>query len=66
MNGKYARNAYLVINAGISNLTNNTKFIVSGREQLRFDYLEKDANKFPTKYSYAFGINFFANLTFRF
>lgn len=66
MNGKLARNAYMVINAGISNLTNNTKFIVSGREQLRFDYTEKNADKFPSKYSYAFGINFFANLTFRF
>jgi hypothetical protein len=66
MNGKHANNAYMVINAGISNLTNNTKFIVSGREQLRFDYLEKDPEKFPTRYSYAFGINFFANLTFRF
>lgn len=41
MKGKHAYNAYMVINAGISNLTNNTKFVVSGREQLRFDYLEK-------------------------
>jgi hypothetical protein len=66
MKGKHAYNAYMVINAGISNLTNNTKFVVSGREQLRFDYLEKDAGKFPSRYSYAFGINFYANLTFRF
>ncbi len=65
MNGKNAGKYYLVLNAGLSNLTNNKNFIVSGREQLRFDYLEKDPNKFPTKYSYAYGINFYVNLTFR-
>ncbi len=66
MDGKNAGKYYLVLNAGISNLTNNKKFIVSGREQLRFDYAEKNANKFPPKYSYAFGINFYTNITFRF
>ena len=66
MDGKNSGKYYLVINAGISNLTNNKKFIVSGREQLRFDYTDKDAGKFPSKYSYAFGINFYTNLTFRF
>lgn len=66
MDGKNAGKYYLVFNGGISNLTNNKKFIVSGREQLRFDYTDKDANKFPTKYSYAFGINFYFNVTFRF
>lgn len=64
--GKNAKNAYLVINAGIANITNNRKFIVSGREQLRFDYTEKNPDKFPSRYTYAFGINFFANLTYRF
>ena len=66
MHGKNSGKYYIVINAGISNLTNNKKFIVSGREQLRFDYTEKNAEKFPTKYTYAFGINFYTNLTFRF
>lgn len=66
MKGKYANKYYLVINAGLSNITNNKKFIVSGREQMRFDYAEKDPMKFAPKYSYAYGINFYANLTFRF
>jgi hypothetical protein len=66
MDGKNAGKYYIVLNSGISNLTNNKKFIVSGREQLRFDYTDKDANKFPTKYTYAFGINFYLNLIFRF
>lgn len=66
MDGKFARKYEIVINAGIANLTNNRKFIVSGREQLRFDYTEKNPEKFPARYTYAFGINFYANLTFRF
>ncbi|MFN8283967.1 MAG: TonB-dependent receptor [Chitinophagales bacterium] len=66
MSGKNAGKYYLVLNSGISNLTNNKKFIVSGREQLRFDYTEKNATKFANKYTYAYGINFYLNLTFRF
>lgn len=66
MDGKNAGKYYLVLNAGITNVTNNRNFIVSGREQLRFDYEEKNPDKFPPRYSYAFGINFFTNLTFRF
>ncbi len=58
-------NMYLVLNTGISNVTNNKKFIVSGREQLRFDYENRNPEKFPSKYAYAYGINFFLNLTFR-
>jgi hypothetical protein len=59
-------NMYLVLNAGITNVTNNKSFIASGREQLRFDYDNFDPGKFPPKYSYAYGINFYTNLTFRF
>lgn len=59
-------NAYIVLNTGISNLTNNTNITVSAREQLRYDYDLKDANKFPTKYAYAYGMNFYLNLIYRF
>ncbi len=66
MKVKNAGNYYLVLNTGISNLTNNRKFVVSEREQLRFDFAEKNADKFPSKFSYAYGTNFYLNLTFRF
>ncbi|MFN8266395.1 MAG: TonB-dependent receptor [Chitinophagales bacterium] len=66
MKGKNAGKYYLVLNAGISNVTNNKKFIVNAREQLRFDYAEKNPDKFPTKFSYAYGTNFFLNITFRY
>lgn len=65
MDGKNSGKYYLVLNAGISNLTNNKTIIVGAREQLRFDFEEKNASKFPNRYSYAYGINFFVNLTFR-
>ena len=65
MDGKNAGKYYLVLNAGVSNVTNNRSFIVSGREQLRYDYADRNPGKYPPRYSYAFGANFYLNLTFR-
>jgi hypothetical protein len=65
-NGIKNRNSYLVLNTGIANLTNNNNITVSAREQLRYDYDLKDPNKFPTKYAYAYGLNFYVNLIYRF
>ena len=47
----------------LNNLLNNKKFNMWGFEQLRYD--NKDVNKFPPKYSYMYGINYFLNLYFR-
>lgn len=57
------RSQFLYFNAGISNLTNNTDFITGGFEQLRFTV--EDTNRFPSRYFYNFGINFFASITYR-
>lgn len=57
---------YLAIYAGVNNLLNNQDIISGGYEQLRFDYSTSDINKFPPKYSYAYGINYFASLALRF
>ncbi|MFT4203933.1 MAG: TonB-dependent receptor [Chitinophagaceae bacterium] len=51
---------------GISNLTNNRKLISTGYEQARFDYDTKEAGAFPSKYYYAYGINYFASIGFQF
>jgi len=59
------KNTYLVLNAGVTNVLDNTSFITNGYEQLRFDFQEKDVNKFAPKYYYAFGATFFVNLTLR-
>jgi hypothetical protein len=58
--------AYLVFNAGVNNLLNNTKIINAAYEQLRFDFDKQNINKFPMKYSYAQGLNYFISVTFRF
>ena len=46
-----------------TNVLNETNYAMSGFEQLRYDPL--DADKFPPKYYYMYGRNFFLNLTFR-
>lgn len=57
---------YLSFLIGISNLLNNQDFRTGGYEQLRFDFAGHDVNKFPAKYYYAYGINFFISATLRF
>jgi hypothetical protein len=57
--------SYIYLNVGINNLTNNQKFITGGYEQLRFDFDDRRVDKFPTRYTYAFGINYFISVTYR-
>ncbi|MGI8952770.1 MAG: TonB-dependent receptor [Chitinophagaceae bacterium] len=63
---KFKKTVFLVFNAGINNLLNNTNIISGGYEQLRFDFTNKDVNKFPPKYYYALGLNYFISATIRF
>lgn len=60
------KNTFLVFNLGISNLTNNKDMITGGFEQLRFDFENRNINKFPPKVFYGYGINYFASATLRF
>lgn len=60
------KRTYLVFNVGINNLLNNRNIVSGGFEQLRFDFAEKDINKFPDRKFYAFGLNFFASMGLRF
>ncbi len=55
---------YIYLTVGVSNALNNRQFITGGFEQLRFD--GEDINKFPNRYYYAYGINYFAQIAFRF
>lgn len=56
---------FLVFNVGVSNVTNNQKFITGGFEQLRFDFFERNVNKFPPRYFYAFGTTYFISIAYR-
>ncbi len=60
------KRTFLVLNVGVSNLLNNTNIVSGGFEQLRFDFEEKNINKFPSKKFYAYGTNFSTSLTLRF
>lgn len=62
----FRRNTFLVLNLGISNILNNQDMMVTGFEQLRFDYTDKNPNKFPPRYYYGFGRTYFASIIVRF
>lgn len=57
---------YLVFNLGINNLLDNKNVVSGGYEQLRFDMSGKDVDRFPSRKFYAYGINFFASIGYRF
>jgi len=61
-----SNNTYLVFNVGVNNLLNNKNLVSGGYEQLRFDFEEKNVNKFPAKQFYSYGLNFFASIGLRF
>ncbi len=66
INKKIPRNTYLYINAGVSNLLDNKNVRTGGFENLRYDFSGGEAGKFQSKYFYAFGRNFFINISLKF
>jgi len=56
---------FISINLTVNNLLNNTDLRTGGFEQMRFDYINKDVDRFPPKYYYAYGRNFFLNISIR-
>jgi hypothetical protein len=62
----FKKPAYFVVNAGVNNVLNNKDIITGGYEQLRFDFEEKSIDKFPPKFFYAYGLNYFINAAIRF
>ncbi|MCX7862860.1 MAG: TonB-dependent receptor plug domain-containing protein [Bacteroidales bacterium] len=59
-------NQYLAFNLNINNILNNTSLITGGYEQMRFDFQNKNVNKFPPKYFYAYGRTYFFMISYRF
>ena len=62
---------YININLSVSNVLDNTDFITGGYEQSRIKTdskytSEHDISQFPPKLYYAYGRNFFLNMSFRF
>jgi hypothetical protein len=59
-------NTFIYLNVGVNNILNNKDMITGGFEQLRFDYASQNKDRFPSKYFYGFGTNFFVNLSLKF
>jgi hypothetical protein len=58
---------YLVFSLGANNLLNNKNIRSGGFEQARYDASDTmNPNKFPNKYYYAYGLNYYASITLRF
>ena len=60
------RNTFLYINVGVSNLLDNQNIRTGGFENLRYDYTGRVTDKYASKYFYAYGRNFFINLSLKF
>lgn len=58
-NGQFIR-----LNVNVNNVLNNKSFISGGYEQLRYDPTQID--KFPPKYGYAYGLSYFAMISYIF
>lgn len=60
------KNQQWVWSISINNLLNRNGIILSGFEQLRFDFDNRDPNKFPPKYLHGMGFNFLLSTSYRF
>lgn len=60
------RKYYINLSLNVSNILNNQDIITGGYEQLRFDDIDKNPEKYDSKYYYNYGINYFLNLSFRY
>ena len=61
----HKHNYYMVFNVILSNLTNNQNVVTSDREQLRYDFQQKNINEFANKYRYMHGFGYFVSVAFR-
>ena len=57
---------YLAFSFNVTNVLNKQDLISGGYEQYRFDFLEKDVDRFPPRYYYFRGFNYFFNASLRF
>lgn len=57
---------YINISLNVSNLLDNTDIKTGGYEQLRLDADLENPDKFPPKYYYYYGRQYFLNISFRF
>lgn len=59
------RPVFLVLNVGVNNVTDNQDIVTRAAEPLRFDFADKNVNKFSPRITYAYGRTYFINLALR-
>ncbi|RLD21159.1 MAG: TonB-dependent receptor [Bacteroidetes bacterium] len=62
----FEENVFLNLSFSVNNALNNQEFITGGYEQLRFDFEGKDVDRFPSRYYYFQGLNYYFNASIRF
>jgi len=63
---KLKNDNFFFLTLGVNNLLNNTGIRSSGREQLRYSFDDNNINRFPNRYFYAYGTNFFFQVAYSF
>lgn len=62
----YLYKKYTAISLGVNNILNSKNLISGGFEQTRFDFTDKNVDRFPNKYFYLQGINYYLNFSISF
>ena len=57
---------YLALNLGMNNLLNKQDHITGGYEQYRFDFEDKNVDRFPNRLFYGFGFTYYLSATLSF
>lgn len=59
------RNTFLYVSIGVNNILNNKNIPAGSFEQLRFDYSNNNPGRFPNKYFYGLGTNYFISFSLK-
>ena len=59
------KHTFIYLNVSVNNILNNTNIKTGGFEQLRFDMKTRDPERFPAKYYYYYGRQYFINVRVR-
>jgi len=60
------RNQMIYLSLGVNNVTNNKEIITGAFNQLRYDVVTRNPDRFPPKYFYGMGTNYFLNISYKF
>lgn len=60
------RNHLIYVSLGVNNVTNNKEVITGAFNQLRYDVVTRNPDRFPPKYFYGLGTNYFLNISYKF